>query len=162
MLLSGVTLDDNGLFGFYTSVSLLNLEGVTVPSVRDVPTRVLCPIDQERCFARPTDPIDEPAPVYRAGEPVSWGDGFHVCGAPRIEVRNFSCGQMPRHGIFLTNVGVLDIGESDISGSSLTWRVFGDRPETRLESDDPTMTLVNVEDPPIPERALWGAPPATY
>ena len=98
-----------------------------------------------------------PTPI---GSGVTFGDGFHVCGAQTLEVLDSRLFAVPRYGGFLFNVKNVDITGTDLGGTDLVYRFMGgvtEAPAGVAWAED-----AGTDANPVPEKILWGAPPSEY
>ena len=88
---------------------------------------------------------------------ISFGDGFHVCGAATIEANRLSVSNVRRYAGFLFAVGSFTV---DVESNLEADVGFRNRPDgmTSFEGVEGVAAMV----PPIPEKALWSAPPSRY
>jgi len=115
-----------------------------------------CPEGMEQA-ANGCDDKMVPTPI---GTGVTFGDGFHICGAQNLELLDSRLFAVPRYGDFLFNVMNVDITGTDLGDTQLVYRFMGGvtEPPTGIAWTEADTTDAN----PVPEKILWGAPPSSY
>ena len=115
-----------------------------------------CPEGTEQS-ANGCDDKTVPTPI---GSGVTFGDGFHVCGAKNFDLIDSNIFAVPRFGGFLFNVLNVDLSGTDLGGTQLVYRFMGgvSEPPAGFAWSEDNTTDAN----PVPEKILWGAPPSDY
>jgi len=140
----------NGNFGFYSTKTTVAFTDVSFSGTRQVGITLQCPEGLPDCGETVLTPVD----VQQ-----DFGDGFHLCAASVADLTRVTITDVARFAGFLFNVGQLNVVESDFGDLSMAYR-FMKKDAPILEGDFESEQV--DEEFPVPEKVLWGAPPAGY